>query len=184
MKKIIFIFSVVLSVLFFACQSRNQPGTSMNDSTMNKDTSKIAQDMDFMNEAAQGGMMEVQLGKMAQQKATKKDIKDFGQMMVTDHSNANDELRNLAETNNVNLTDTLNEDNHDKMNDLAKLSGKKFDKEYVNMMVDDHKSDVDKFKDESQNASSPQVRQWAAKTLPTLQKHLDKIKDIQKKYNY
>ncbi len=65
----------------------------------------------------------------------------------------------------------------------AKLSGRKFDKQYVELMVDDHKNDVSKFKDESQNAASPEVRQWAVKTLPTLEKHLDKIEEIQKKHN-
>ena len=183
-KTISFLSILILSVLFVACQNRNQSGTSMNDTTMYKDTSKIAQDSDFLNAAAEGGMMMVQMGKMAQQKATSKDIKGFGNMMISDHSEVDNELRSLAQKNDINLPDTLNKDKQDKISDLAKLSGKKFDKQYVDMMVDDHQNDVDKFKDEAQNASSPQVRQWAAKTLPTLQKHLNKIKDIQKKYNY
>jgi putative membrane protein len=185
MKKTGFFLAVILSVLLAACQKNNnqQPGTA-NDTTMNKDTSKISQDTDFLNSAAEDGMMEVQLGKMAQQKATFKDIKDFGKMMETDHSNANDELKSLAQKNNITLPDTLSNDKQDKIKDLAKLSGKKFDKQYVDMMVDGHQDAVSKFKDESQNASSPEVRQWAAKTLPTLQKHLDKIKEIQKKHNY
>jgi len=185
MKKITFIAAVLFSLFLLACQSKNEePGTSMNDTTMNNNSSKISDDMDFLKEAAEGGMMEVQLGKMAQQKAYAKDIKDFGQMMVEDHSKANDELQSLAQQNNINLPDTLNEDKQEDMHDLAKLSVKNFDKKYVSMMVEDHQNDVDKFKDEAQNASSPQVRQWASKTLPILQKHLYKIKEIQKKYNY
>ena len=182
MKKIILFITICLSLLLLACQNKNQAGNSMTDSTMSPQ-SKVSQDRDFLNEAAQGGMTEVQLGKLAQQKASSKEVKDFGMMMVDDHSKANNELMDLANENDVNVTDTLSEDNQDKINDLAKLSGKNFDKKYVEMMVDDHKEDVDTFKDESQDASSPQVRAWAAKTLPTLQKHLDKIQNIQKKMN-
>ncbi len=185
MKKTMFFLSLILSVLFFACQNKNQQtGTAMNDTTMHKDTSKIAQDTSFLDEAAQGGMMMVQLGKMAEKKAHLKEIKDFGNMMVTDHSKAGDELKSLARQNNINLPDSLNEDKKDKIQDMEKLSGRKFDKEYVDMMVDDHQNDVSKFKDESQNAASPEVRQFAAKVLPTLQKHLDKIQEIKKKYHF
>ncbi len=115
MKKIIFIPALILSVLFLACQNKNQQsGTEMNDTTMNKDTSKIAQDTSFLDEAAQGGMMMVQIGKMAQQKSHLKEIKDFGNMMVTDHSKVDDELKNLAMQNDILLPDLLNRDKQDK----------------------------------------------------------------------
>jgi len=130
MKRIVFFIAIFLSVLLVACQNKNQqPGNSMTDTTMNKDTSKISLDMNFLNEAAQGGMFEVQLGKIAEEKAHSKDVKDFGKMMVTDHSNVNDTLRNLAQQHNITLTDTLSKDNQEIINNMSKLSGRKFDKE-------------------------------------------------------
>lgn len=185
MKKSVFFLSLIISVLLIACQNKNeQPGNTMNNTKMNKDTSKIIQDTTFLDAAAEGGMMMVKLGKIAEQKAHSKEIKDFGSMMVSDHSQVNNELKNLAQQNHITLPDSLSKDKQDKIDALAKLSGRKFEKQYVDMMADDHQNDVAKFKEESQDAASPEVRQWAAKTLPTLQKHLDKIKEIQKKYKF
>lgn len=185
MKRIVFFIAVLLSILLIACQNKsNQPSTSMNNTTMHKDTSKIAQDTSFLDGTAEGDMMMVQLGKIAQQKTHSKAIKEFGQMMITDHSKVNDKLDTLAQQNNLTLPDNLSKDKQEEIHDLSKLSWKKFDKKYVDMMVSDHQNAVNKFKEESQNAASPQVRKWAAQTLPTLQKHLDKIKQIQKKYHF
>ncbi|MEJ2614252.1 MAG: DUF4142 domain-containing protein [Ignavibacteriaceae bacterium] len=151
---------------------------------MNKDTSKVVQDSSFLYEAAQGGMMMVQLGEIAEKEAHNKSIRDFAKMMINDHSKINDELKDLAQQNQIKLPDSLSKNKQDKINDLEKLSGRRFEKQYVDLMAEDHKNDVAKFKDESQNAASPEVRQWASKTLPTLQKHLEKIKEIRKKYKF
>ena len=125
-------------------------------------------------------MFEVQLGMIAEQKAHSKEVKDFGKMMVTDHSNVNDTLRSLAQQYKITLTDTLNKNSQEIIHNMSKLSGRKFDKEYIPLMVKDHTNDIAKFKDEAQAASSPEVREWATKTLPVLQKHLDRIEKIQK----
>lgn len=181
MKRMVFFIAIFLSVLLVACQNKNQQsGNSMTDTTMNKDTSKISMDLNFLNEAAQGGMFEVQLGMIAEQKAHSKEVKDFGKMMVTDHSNVNDTLRSLAQQYKITLTDTLNKNSQEIIHNMSKLSGRKFDKEYIPLMVKDHTNDIAKFKDEAQAASSPEVREWATKTLPVLQKHLDRIEKIQK----
>ncbi len=79
-------------------------------------------------------------------------------MMITAHSKINDELKDLVHQNRIKLLDSLNEDKQDKVNDLEKLSWKRFEKQYVYMMSEDHENDVAKFKDESQNAVSPEVR--------------------------
>ena len=185
MKKIIFFLLLTISVLFIACQNKNeQPGSAANNTKINKDTSKIIQDTAFLDEAAEGGMMMVKLGRTAEQKAHSKAIKDFGSMMVNDHSQVDDELKSLAQQHHIALPDSLSKDKQEKIDDLAKLSERKFEKQYVDMMVADHQNDVAKFKEESQDAASPEVRQWAANTLPILQKHLNKIKEIQKKYNF
>lgn len=160
MKKTLFFISLMLSVLFFASKNKNeQPASKMNNTVTNRDTSKVAQDSSFLDEAAQGGMMMVQLGEVAEKKPNNKDVQGFAKMMINDHSKINVELKDLVQKNNINLSVSLSNNKQDKINDHEKLSGRKFDKQYVDMIAEDHKNDVAKFKDESQNASSPEVRQ-------------------------
>ncbi|GAB4040593.1 DUF4142 domain-containing protein [Spirosoma gilvum] len=192
MKKVSLILLLAVSTLSFqACSSKKAENTDSVENAENANEAKedagSGQDeatTDFAVKAANGGMMEVELGRLAQEKAASKDVKDFGAMMVKDHSMANDELKNIAATQNITLPTTLGEDEQKHVNDLAKLSGKEFDKKYVSMMVDDHKEDIDEFKkaaeDDKTNAA---VKDFATKTLPTLQKHLDAITAIDKAMN-
>jgi putative membrane protein len=134
----------------------------------------------FLSDVAEGGMTEVELGKLAQQKSKNPDIKKFGQMLVEDHSKANTEAKALAAKKNINLPTGMgsHQSTYDK---LKGLNGDDFDKEFVSDMVDDHEKDVNTFQKESQNSTDPDVKAFAAKTLPVLQKHLDTVKGIQSK---
>jgi len=134
----------------------------------------------FVKDAAEGGMAEVEMGKLAQQKAKDPAVKQFGQMMVTDHTKANEELKALAAKKNYQLPADAGS-HKDDIDDLNKSTS--FDKDYVDAMVDDHESDVKAFQRQAENGSDPDVKAFAAKTLPTLQKHLDAIKAIQAKMN-
>lgn len=129
-------------------------------------------DKDFMMEAAKGGMMEVDMGKMAEQKAKSADVKKFGKTMVTDHSKANNQLMSLAKKKGVTL---------DTSKSSEKMSDSDFDKEYMDQMVKDHEKDVAAFEKEAKNGKDADVKAWAGKTLPTLKKHLQMAKDIQGK---
>ena len=134
----------------------------------------------FLSDAAEGGMTEVELGKLAQQKSKNPDVKKFGQMLVEDHSKANAEVKTLATKKNINLPTGMG--SHQSTFDKLKgLNGDDFDKEFVEDMVDDHEKDVSTFQKESQNSTDPDVKAFAAKTLPVLQKHLDTVKGIQSK---
>lgn len=135
----------------------------------------------FLTEAAQGGMAEVELGKLASQKAQNAEVKKFGQMMVTDHTAANNELKTLAGKKNVTVPTDIGAKHKSDMDSMSKLSGAEFDKEYVEMMVDDHEEDVSKFQKQADSATDPDVKAFAMKTLPTLKKHLEAIKAIQAK---
>jgi putative membrane protein len=130
-------------------------------------------DQRFIKDAAAGGIAEVQFGKLASEKAASPQVKDFGKKMVTDHSKVNKELQHLASTNNVQISDKLEGKHKSTYDRLAKLSGEKFDREYMKTMIDDHKADVDTFKKQSDKADNADVKSFAAKTLPTLQEHLD-----------
>jgi putative membrane protein len=141
----------------------------MKDSvlTMDKDDEK------FMMEAANGGMMEVQLGKWAHERGMSEQVKMLGHHMMEDHQKANDQLKELAMKKNVTLPDSVDNDTKDKIKKLMDKKGKDFDKEYASMMVSDHKDDIKMFEEASDNAKDQDVKDWAAATLPTLRMHLD-----------
>ena len=138
-------------------------------------------DKQFVMKAAMGGMAEVQGGTTASQKATSGDVKAFGNRVVTDHGKANDELKQLATNKGMALPTDLDAEHKAKLDELSKKSGKDFDKAYIDDMVKDHEKDVKEFEDASKSASDPDLKAWAAKTLPTLQDHLKMAKDTQKK---
>ncbi|MDQ6889570.1 MAG: DUF4142 domain-containing protein [Bacteroidota bacterium] len=136
---------------------------------------------DFVKDAATGGMMEVELGKMAEGKGKSQQVKDFGKMMVDDHSKANDELKNIATKKNIDVPPSLTDDQRKDVDKLSKKTGADFDKAYVDMMVEDHKKDVAAFKKASGNLNDNDLKTFATTTLPTLQKHLDAIQGIKSK---
>jgi putative membrane protein len=136
------------------------------------------EDSKFAVEAASGGMTEIQLGELAQQKASSQKVKDFGAMMVRDHSKMNDELKQLAASKNITLPPAPGEDHMDHIKKLSEKSGKEFDKDYMKMMVDDHKDDIDKFEKCSKDAKDPELQALATKSLPILREHYDAAKKI------
>jgi putative membrane protein len=125
-------------------------------------------------------MAEVDLGQLASSKASDDKVKSFAQRMVTDHRKANDELKMLAASKQIEVPsalDTKHEATHARLN---KLSGSAFDRAYVSDMVADHKKDVAEFMHQSNAATDPDVKAWVMKTLPTLQEHLKMIEEIAK----
>jgi len=137
-------------------------------------------DKKFVKESALGGMTEVELGKLAAQKASSDAVKQFGQRMVDDHSKANDQLKQVAGKSNIEVPAALDSKHQSRVDKLAKLSGPEFDKAYLKDQVKDHERDVDDFKSEAQGGSDENVKQFALQTLPTLQEHLSVVKDLKK----
>jgi putative membrane protein len=134
-------------------------------------------DHPFAREAAMGGMAEVDLGNLAKEKASNADVKQFAARMVTDHSKANEELKQWAQRKKVTLpaaTDAKHKATHDR---LAKLSGDAFEKAYMSDMLTDHQHDVAAFKREAESGKDAELKAWAAKTLPTLEDHLKIAQD-------
>jgi putative membrane protein len=192
MKKISVITMIALVACAFAACSGT--GKSANNDSLKRDssvsststvpsTTKITANVDsgdakFAREAASGGMTEVELGKIAFQKGSGQKVKDFGQMMVTDHSKANNEFMALARKKNIILPSTPNDDDQKVIDELSQKSGTDFDKAYIDDMVKDHKKDIAAFKDAAKNCKDPDIRAFATNTLPVLQKHLDAINAI------
>jgi putative membrane protein len=135
-------------------------------------------DIKFMKEAAEGGMAEVALGQLAAEKASNSEVKKFGQRMVDDHSKANDKLKQLASQKNVALPENLSAKDKATKATLEKLSGEQFDQAYMKDMVKDHKKDVSDFRRESKSAQDPDVKKFAAQTLPTLEEHLKQAESV------
>jgi len=131
-----------------------------------------APDRMFMHKAAQGGMAEVKLGELARRNGASDTVRRFGGRMVRDHSHANDVLKGLARRKHVVLPGDIGGKNQAVYNRLSRLSGPAFDRAYMRDMVEDHQEDVAEFRKASLTARDPDVRRFAASTLPTLQAHL------------
>ncbi len=154
-------------------------GPSLDGGAANAGPSKV-DDKKFVKDAAQGGMVEVELGKLATQKGSSDSVKQFGQKMVDDHSKANEELKQVASKGNIAIPDAIDSKHQSRIDKLSKLSGESFDKAYVKDQLKDHQSDVKDFQAEAQGGTDPNVKAFAAKTLPTLQEHLSMVKDLNK----
>ena len=132
----------------------------------------------FVKKAAEGGLAEVELGQLATQKGSSDEVKKFGQRMVDDHSKANDQLKQVASSLGVTVPDKLSPKDQATKDRLSKLNGEQFDAAYMRDMVKDHTKDVAEFKQESQKAKNPEVKNFASQTLPTLEDHLKQAKTI------
>lgn len=171
--------NVLLAASLFTAVACNE--TKKDDSTevaedqnKAKFNDRMEDDTEFAVAAANGGMLEVELGKLAQKNGMSTLVKDFGKMMETDHSKVNDELKNMAQAKNITLPAMMSNDNQKTYDDLAAKTGKDFDKAYADLMVKDHKDDIDEFKEEAQDGKNADLKAWAAEKVPTLEMHLQK----------
>ena len=154
-------------------EKKTSPSPSASTSKSPATAALSDKDKSFMKEAAKGGMMEVEMGKMAQQKGKSADVKKIGGMMVTDHTKANNELMGIAKKKGVDLSKEKGK--------MMKLNDATFDKEYINAMVKDHEEDLAAFQGEAKNGSDADVKSFASKTSAVIKKHLDMAKAAQAK---
>lgn len=133
----------------------------------------------FLVDAANGGLAEVKISELAQQKGTYSGVKQFAGMMVNDHSGANATVKSLAAQRNVTLPSVPGDENQKKADDLSKKTGRDFDKSYMNIMVDDHQKTIDLFEDASNDVNDAEVKTFIDNTLPKLRMHLDSAKAVQ-----
>lgn len=126
---------------------------------------------EFVERAARDGVAEVELGKLAATKGMHPDVKQFGQRMVDDHSKANNELKSLASAKGITVPADPGPEHKATMEKITRLSGADFDRAYMQAMVGDHDHAVNTFRGFSENGDDPELKQWATKTLPTLQEH-------------
>src|SRR5438874_10278684 len=168
--------ALCLGVSAPAAEKKEEKKTQQPSSSPNKSpatASLSAKDKSFMKEAAQGGMMEVEMGKMAQQKGKSAEVKKIGGIMVADHSKANAELMAIAKRKGVDLSKEKAKMKH--------LNDANFDREYIDAMVKDHQEDLAAFQAEAKNGSDADVKAFASKTSAVVKKHLDMVKAAQAK---
>src|SRR4051794_15569224 len=139
-----------------------------------------AKDKSFAQEAAMGGMAEVELGKLAQQNAQNDDVKQFGARMVQDHSDANQQLMTLLTAKDFSVPQQLDEKHRRAMDRLSKMRGAEFDRAYMRDMVEDHDTDVKKFRQQAQHGNAADLKAFAQKTLPVLEQHQKLAHDLSK----
>jgi len=134
----------------------------------------------FITEATSGGMLEVRLGNIAQENGANPRVKEFGAMMIKDHTDATNQLKTIARSLNVNVSDSLMKDHQRHVDKMSKMKGKSFDKSYMSMMVNDHKKDIKEF-EKAAKSTNTTISNFASQTLPVLNKHLDSAQAINKK---
>ena len=146
------------------------------------DGMKTEDDAEFLVDVAESNQEEISLGKLAQEKGSMVDVRELGKMMETAHTKSQTELVALATQKSVTLPETKTEDvneSYKKMSDMK--SGKDFDKEYCDAMVEKHKSNIEMFEKASADSVDPDIKMMATNKLPDLRKHLEMAEMCQKK---
>jgi len=158
-------------------QTKN-PNSTATSSSASGTAAQTSSDKMFVKRAAEGGLAEVELGKLATEKASSDDVKKFGQRMVDDHTKANDQLKQVAAQENITLPTEPSAKDKATKDRLEKLSGAEFDRAYMKDMVTDHQKDVADFARESKTGQNAAVKNFAEQTLPTLRSHLKEAEKI------
>ena len=142
-------------------------------------TAKV-DDKKFARDAAENGLIEVELSKLAMQKTSRDDIKQFAEKMVDDYSKVNDQLKEVAAKENIQIPDSTDNKHQSRVDRLGKLSGDEFDKAYIKDQVKEQQATVRDFNAEAQSGADPNVKAFASNRLPALQSHLDEAKNLSK----
>ncbi len=169
--------------------SRNDNGNAAGSSRMGGNTNNnsggtgsgsglASTDRKFVMEAAMGGMAEVELGRVAVERASSDSVKQFGQRMIDDHTRANEELMQLASSLGVTLPTALDAKHQALLAKMSRLSGAAFDREYMKQMVKDHEKSVALFQREATRGSHADLKSFASQKLPTLQEHLQMARSM------
>lgn len=136
-------------------------------------------DKTFATNAAQGGLAEVQTGQLIQQKNASPQAKQFAQTLVQDHSQANDQLQQIAQQKELNVPQQPSSDARSELKKMQGMSGAQLDKEFARHEVQDHKKDIAMFEKEAKSGKDPELKDFAQKTLPVLRKHLQMAQALQ-----
>lgn len=133
----------------------------------------------FVQKASSGNTAEVALGKLALEKASNPEVKSFAQHIVDDHQKAQEELKQVAQSKGFETSEKIDIKHKATQEKLQHMSGASFDKAYMEAMVKDHEDDVKEFKKQAQSSDDPEIKNWAAQTMPKLEQHLQTAQSLQ-----
>lgn len=180
-KSLVFSLAALIVLLGASATFAQSETKSTNSQTAAKkatSTTRMISDTEFAKMAAQGGLAEVKLGQLAEEKGTTQTVKDFGKRMVADHSKADDDLKTAASNDKIALPTEMSAKDQAAYDRLSKLSGEAFDRAYARDMVRDHSADVAEFRLESKDGKDASIKDFAAQKLPTLEDHLKQAREM------
>jgi putative membrane protein len=171
MKKVFLFGSLAAMTVFTACDKNNNDNNNNSNST----------DQMFVTQVAIGNNAEIQAGQLAATKATNADVKSFGQMMATEHSQAQADLKTSASSAGFTVSDSVDAEHRALMTRLSTLSGLAFDTAYMHSQVNDHLKTLTIFQMENYSGSNQAIRNYASQYLPHIQMHLQKADSISRR---
>ena len=171
------VLSALLSIALFGCQ---RSGENVQAARDNK-TIVTDSDKSFVTKAEKDNLAEQEIGRFAAEKTQNKDVKDYAQMLVDDHTKALNDLVDLMNKKGMAQPNGLPKGEHEAMSKLNGLSGPDFDREFINSMIEDHQKAVSEFRQEKDMAQDKDVKSYADQVLPVLEKHLQKAQELQGK---
>ncbi|MND52337.1 hypothetical protein D3C80_433490 [compost metagenome] len=198
-SRILVVATVAVSLAYVACQQRgdknNRNSTdsagfdtmttdtvtrdhTSTDTSYNTMSGPMRDDAEFLAMAYGDGLFEIEAAKLAQKNASSNEVKTLAKTIETDHMKANDQLSALAGKSNVTLPVALTDNKQSTYNELAAVTGKEFDKEYIKEMVKCHEDAIDAFEKKSKNANNAEIQNFAVKTIPVLTAHKTKAEVI------
>jgi putative membrane protein len=186
MKKL-FVLAMFSMMALAACDSKKSEQAEDSKEVAEEqneakfDTTKMEDDAERAIDIADGGMLEVKLGELAQTNASAAAVKDFGMMMTKDHGMSNSEFEKVAEKHNISLPTMLSEDSQKIYDKLSGMRGTDFDKEYIKTMVDAHEETLENLKEQSKDGKNMDMKEYANSKIPTVEKHLAEAKVLKDK---
>jgi putative membrane protein len=181
MKKLFLLSACAATIwLVQACSSASETTTADSVTTSaNTLTDTAMPDSVFVKMTAMGGRAEVELGNIALANSTNTAVKDFANMMITDHTKANNELMAIAKNKNIILPDSLDAEHKAKGDSIRNLTGSAFDRAYAAMMVADHQKTLNLMQTEASGGLDANLKDFATKTTPVIQMHLEHAQRLQ-----
>lgn len=164
--------AVILGFVVLGCESKTSDNAGSSDANADKDE-------DFAIDAVSDGLFEVQVSKLAVQKANAPEVKAFARKMVDAHAKANEELKALAGDKGIALPDVISEKQQETYYELDKHAGAEFDREFIDLMVEEHRDAVNRFERQAENGEDVELKTWVQTKIPQLRRHLEEAQSIQ-----
>lgn len=180
LAKVLYVAGVTTFCTFLGCWAvlAHQENTPTTQKQTTHRGSVAGADEKFAREVSEGGVAEIELGKLAEEKGQSEHVKLFAKHMVEDHTKVNEELKEIASREHLTLLTNLDRKDEGTRQRLEKMSGPEFDKAYAETMVRDHEQDVAAFKQEANSGQKSSLQQFAQRFLPTLEGHLKEAQQV------